>query len=563
MAEKSGTAERSGAPEGSGGSGTAGAGVRTTGTAMAEALRANGVSLAFGIPGTHNLEFYRGMAACGIRHVVTRHEQGAGYAADGYARTGAGPGLVVATSGPGVLNALTAAATAYADSVPMIVLSPGVPTGLERSGFGWLHEMKDQRAAVDAAVGRSVRPGTPEQAVDAIHETFARLPAERPRPVHIEVPLDVLEASWPASVPVPGPWRAATPAAPAPGAVAEARRLLAAAHTPVILAGGGALGAGEALRALAERLDAPVVTTTAAKGVLDEDHPLAVGAFVGHDAAKALTEAADVLLVVGSELGDAELPRGSWAPRGTVVRIDLDPGQLHTNLRAALPVCADARLALEAIGGDGATGPLTGQAPAAGSACGAERAASARAGCLDQADRAGGRWRALQDALRAQLPDDVVIAGDSSQVSYLGTAPFWRFASPRRFLLPVGFSTLGYGLPAAIGAKLADPARAVVALLGDGALMFSVQEFVTAAELALPLPVIVADNHGFGEIRQNMVDRSIDPYAVDLARPDFAALAEAMGGRGVRAADENEIAKAALAALDADRPTLIHWEAGP
>ncbi|WP_204051177.1 thiamine pyrophosphate-binding protein [Microbispora siamensis] len=532
---------------------------RTTGTAIAEALAANGAALAFGIPGTHNLELYRGMAASGIRHVVTRHEQGAGYAADGYARVTGRPGLVVTTSGPGLMNAMAAMGTAYADSVPLLVLSPGVPTGRERADYGWLHEMKDQRAAADAAVARSVRPGTPAQAVDAVHETFARWAAERPRPVHIEVPLDVLEAPWDGDV--PGPWRAPHPPAPSPAAVAEALGLLTRAGSPVIVAGGGSLGGAAPLRVVAEALGAPVVTTTAGKGVLDEDHPLAVGPFLGFAAARKLMEDADVLLVVGSELGDAELP-DRLAPRGAVIRVDLDPAQLHKNLRATLPVHADAREALAAL----AAGLAASAVPAglAGTErAGERRAAEARAGCLEQAVERGDRWREAQDALRAELPGDVVVVGDSSQVSYLGTAPFWPLSEPRRYLVPVGYSTLGYGLPAAIGARLAEPARPVVALLGDGAFMFSAQELVTGAELGLPLPVVILDNHGFGEIRQNMLDRDIAPYAVDLARPDFAALAQAMGCHGVRVTNAAEAAKQAAAALTAARPTVIVWEVGP
>ncbi|WP_336210528.1 thiamine pyrophosphate-dependent enzyme [Nonomuraea sp. LPB2021202275-12-8] len=148
-------------------------------------------------------------------------------------------------------------------------------------------------------------------------------------------------------------------------------------------------------------------------------------------------------------------------------------------------------------------------------------------------------------------------------MSYLGTAPYWRFAAPRRYLVPIGYSTLGYGLPAAIGARLAEPARPVVALLGDGAFMFSAQELVTAAELGLPLPVIVVDNHGFGEIRQNMLDRDIAPYAVDLTRPDFTAMAQAMGCHGVRVTNAAEAAQEAAAGLTASKPTVIVLEVGP
>ncbi|WP_433444427.1 thiamine pyrophosphate-binding protein [Nonomuraea sp. CA-141351] len=520
----------------------------TTGTAMARALAANGATLAFGIPGTHNLELYRGMAAVGIRHVVTRHEQGAGYAADGYARVSGRPGLVVTTSGPGLMNAMAAMATAYADSVPLLVISPGVPTGRERADFGWLHEMKDQRAAADGAVARSLRPGTPDQAVAAVHETFARWAVERPRPVHIEVPLDVLEVDWDGEVPPPP--RHARRAAPAPEAVAEAAQLLSASQRPVLVAGGGSLEAGRSLRAVAEALGAPVVTTTAGKGVLDEEHPLSAGVLPG---ASGLVNEADAVLVVGSELGESEIPAGTLSPSGVVIRIDLDPAQLHKNLRATLPIHADARETLTA---------LVPRLTAGGEAAerGGRRAAEARARLLDQGD---GRWRGIQEALRAELPRDVVIAGDSSQVSYLGTAPYWRFSAPRRYLVPVGYSTLGYGVPAAIGARLSDPARPVVALLGDGAFMFSAQELLTASELGLPLPVVVMDNHGFGEIRQNMLDRDIAPYAVDLARPDFTELARSMGCHGVRVADAAEAAKEAAAALTASKPTVIVLDTGP
>ncbi len=522
---------------------------------MIAALEANGVDLVFGIPGTHNLELYRGLSRSPITHVAPRHEQGAGYAADGYARATGRPGVVITTSGPGLLNAFTALGTAHADSVPLLVLSPGAPTGRERADYGWLHEVKDQRAAADAVVARSVRCGTPQAAVAAVCETFARWAVERPRPVHIEIPLDVLEAAWedgpvPAVQPCPPP-------TPSPGPLAEALDLLGRARSPVVVTGGGALDAAVPLRAVAELLDAPVVTTTAGKGVFDEDHPLSVGAFVGAAGARDLLESADVLLVVGSELGDAEVP-DRLAPSGRVVRVDVEIGQLDKNLRADVRLHSAARPACEAL----LRGLAAGRSEDRGGS-GKSRAAAARQRCLAGAREHGGRWEAIQHALRSRLPADTVVVGDSSQVSYLGTAPFWRFAEPRRFLLPTGFSTLGYGLPAAMGAKLADPRRPVVALLGDGAFMFSPQELLTAAELRLGLPVVVVDNHGFGEIRQNMLDRAIAPMAVDLARPDFPALARSLGCAGVRAADEAAAAREAVEALDRDRPTLVWLEAGP
>lgn len=522
---------------------------RTTGTAMIEALEANGVSLIFGIPGTHNLELYRGINQSSITHVVPRHEQGAAYAADGYTRSTGRPGVVITTSGPGLTNALTGMTNAYADSIPMLVISPGIPTGQERLDFGWLHEVKDQRTAVDNLVTRSVRPGTPQQAIDAIHETFARWAVERPRPVHIEIPLDVLELPWEGEV-APA-WPRPHAPAPDPAGLSAVLAALGAASQVVIFAGGGSVGASAAITELSIALDAPVITTTLGKGVLNEEHPLAVGEFTGYPGTADLVNGADVVLAFGTELGGfARYPDFG----GTLIRFDIDTAQLQKNVRADIAINSDTRLAAEAILG-GLAGPV-------GNRGGAALAQAARAACLADMGPRVAKWQAIQEALRAKLPDDVIIAGDSSQVSYLGTGPYWKFPSPRNYLVTTGYSTLGYALPAAIGAKLADRNRAVVALLGDGALMFSIQEFVTAAEVGLALPVVIVDNHGFGEIRENMIDRDIQPLAVTLARPNFAALAQAMNCLGVVVTNEAEAAKAAVEALSADRPTLIILEVG-
>jgi acetolactate synthase-1/2/3 large subunit len=519
---------------------------RTTGTAIIEALEANGVRTVFGIPGTHNLELYRGLRRSSIRHVVTRHEQGAAYAADGYARASGRPGVVITTSGPGLTNALTGMTNAYADSIPMLVISPGIPTGLERQDIGWLHEVKDQRTAVDNLVSRSIRPGTGQQAVDAVHETFARWSTDRPRPVHIEVPLDVLEADWDGEV--GGPWPAPYAAAPHPAAIADVVRRLAAPGPVVLIAGGGAVGAAAAVTKLAERLDAPVLTSTLGKGVIDEAHPLAVGEFSGSGSAADLVASAGLVIALGTELGGF----AGYEFGGTLVRVDIDPAQLHKNVRADIAIHADVASAVTALLSTVVEPPI-----ARG---GATAAAAARAACLAGSRERGGKWEAIQDALSAALPPDVVVAGDSSQVSYLGTGPYWRFAKPRRYIVTTGYSTLGYALPAAIGAKLADPAAPVIALLGDGALMFSVQELMTAAAQGLGIPVVVVDNHGFGEIRENMLERDIEPLAVTLDRPDFVALAEAMGCRGVLVPDAETAAKHAALALREDRPTLIVLE---
>jgi acetolactate synthase-1/2/3 large subunit len=290
-----------------------------------------------------------------------------------------------------------------------------------------------------------------------------------------------------------------------------------------------------------------VLTTVNGKGILDESHPLAIGAAIRLRSAHAVIADSDVLLVVGSELGDSDLWGGVVQPSGPVIRIDVDAAQLHKNVRADVPILADAATALGAV----AAGlPSTRTANP-------DRAATARSNATQEAATDGDPWRPLQEALYRALPDDVIVAGDSSRVTYYGTVHFWPFDRPGRLLYPTGYATLGYGLPAAIGAAVGT-AGPVVAVVGDGAFMFSIQELTTAVEQHLPLPVIVVDNGGYGEIKAQMIERGYEPLGVDLARPDFVAMARAMGCHGVSAPDADTAAAEAAKALSADRPTLIY-----
>lgn len=524
---------------------------RTTGWVVVETLRNYGVDTVFGIPGTHNLEFYRPLTALGVRPVTTRHEQGAGYAADGWSLQTGKPGVVITTSGPGLLNALSAAATAYCESRPMIVLSPGPARGHEFADAGTLHETKDQLGAASAIVewGRRVRSA--EEAVEAVHDAFALFATGRPRPVYLEVPLDLLEeeTSLPAGALAARP--APQPASPDAERIAEAARLLAGASDPVILAGGGSRGASAELRALAERLGAPVVTTLNAKGVLDERHPLSLGANLRLAAARNRARDADVLLVVGSKLGEAELWVEKLEARGAVIRIDVLESQLDKNQPAAVGIVAHAATALAAL-----TAALGAGEPAG-------EARDARVGETLEAVAAECRELSavntdLADAIAAALPAEAIVATDSSQIAYWGLLNRLRVASPNSTPYMATYATLGYGLPAAIGSRIAEPARPVFAVVGDGALMFSLQEFMTVVEQRLDLTVIVVDNGGYAEIKQNEVDAGIAPIAVDLAQPDWAALAAAFGGAGHRAHSAAELAEAVATAGDAGGLHVIH-----
>jgi len=522
-------------------------GHRNGGAAVVETLAAHGVDAIFGIPGTHNLEIYRHLPSAGIRAVTPRHEQGAGYAAEAYARVSARPGVVVTTSGPGLTNVMTAASTAYAESQPLLVLSSGLPTGAVGRDLGQLHEAKNPLGAMDQLVRWSRRVDSADEAAAAVTEAFAGFTGGRPRPVHIEVPYDVLEQAWSGE-----PQRCTEAVAPQadPAAVRRAADVLAAAAHPMIITGGGAVDAQADVTALAEALGAPVATTVNGKGVVDESHPLSVGAAVRLRALQKAAADSDALLVVGSELGDSDLWGGQIRGR-TVIRCDIDPAQLDKNCPADHELLGDAAATLSA---------LSAALPGRHSGNGSERAAALREACRDEAMSDAGPYAEINAAVRAAMPVDAVLAGDSSQVTYFGSVHFFDLPAPRRFCYSPGYATLGYGLPAGLGAAMGRPDAAVAVLLGDGALMFSVQELMTLVEQRISIPVIVVDNGGYQEIKDQEAARGIPPIGVELRTPDFAGLAVAMGARGLRTTSTADLTDLVRDALGADGPTLIHLD---
>lgn len=565
---------------------TAGEEFRNGGRAVVATLAAHGVDTIFGIPGTHNLEFYRHLSEFGIRAITPRHEQGAGYGADGYFLVSGKPGVVITTSGPGLTNVITAAATAYAESRPMLILSPGVPTGMERADVGMLHETKDSSGALNRLLVSSQRTRTAEGAAQAVAEAFAMFSSSRPGPVHIEVPLDVLEGAWNGSVPTQIPGRR-------PGldahVVSRAAEAIGSAARPFIVAGGGARSASAQVRVFAELLDAPVATTANGKGIISEHHPLSLGSNVRFPSVQAESAAADVLIVLGSELADSDLWGGligaqtsagnrTEGSKQIVIRCDIDPDQLGKNLGGDILACADAGEFLTALmtklDHGAATATSAGSNDPNGTTTSARESDTARSGAERVTDIRGS-WGADFDfeSIGARVTrlveqgagPSVVVAGDSSQVTYDGSVHALSASTPDQLLYMPGFATLGYGIPAAIGAKLADNARPVTCILGDGAAMFSIQELMTASELGLGIPFVIVDNGGYAEIEAQMVDRSMEPFAVKLARPDFAALGQSMGGAGVTIAesDIDELLPAAVTeALERTIPTTIHITAG-
>ena len=518
----------------------------TCGEALAQLLEAYGVELVFGIPGVHTVELYRGLPATRIRHVTPRHEQGAGFMADGYARVSGKPGVCFVITGPGMTNILTAMGQAFADSVPMLVISSVNRTSHLGMGQGRLHELPSQR---EVAAGVSAFSHTllhPDQLPEVLARAFALFASGRPRPVHIEIPVDVIRA--PAGdmrlAPYPLPGRPG----PDPAAIAQAATRLAAARTPLVLLGGGAAGAAAEARALAERLDAPVVNSINAKGILPPGHPLRAGENLAWPPLREALRQADVVLAVGTELGETEMYPDPQPIRfdGEVIRIDIDAQQLMRGFIADLPILADAGLALAA---------LAAAVPAA-SRGGAVRAAALRGAVEPLWWPSVRHHRLVLDIVDEVLPD-AIVAGDQTQPVYGGN----QFYAPHRprswFNSSTGYGTLGYGLPAAIGARLAAPGRPVVALIGDGGIQFTLPELAAAVEAEAPVVVLLWNNRGYGEIRTYMVDAGIRPQGVDLHTPDFLGLARAFGCAAERADSADGLRRCLAAAREQQRPWLI------
>lgn len=521
----------------------------SVGVALLRVLRNYGVDTIFGLPGTHSVEFYRGVRALGMHAVTTRHEQGAGYAADAWGQIRRLPGVVIPTAGPGSLNVMSAAATAYAESRPMIIFSPGAPLA-PSAAVGTLHETRDLDGAYRAILGRSTRVGSGREAIETLHDAFRLFATQRPGPVHIEIPLDVLEGPCEVAPAVLARREFKLDLEPPAAEVARAAELLAGAQRPVIVAGAGATDAVEPLQQLVERLQAPVVTSINGKAALSELHPLSLGANLRLGACVSLCNQADVLLVVGSKVGEAELWGHVFEPTGKVIRIDIDAARMHANFSPEIGLRADAGVALAAL-----LRALS-DAPAAA----AKSVDSVRQQMLREARELSPALTAISEAIAPALPADAILCGDSSQISYLACTTFLLQDKPHRFMYMPTYATLGYGVPAALGAKLAAPEQPVISILGDGALMFSVQELMTIVEQGLDVTLVCIDNGGYREIHQNMADAGIDPAPTDLQQPDWCALAAAFGfhTQAVAADDGAALTAAVRAAVAHAGPAFVH-----
>lgn len=529
----------------------------TGGSLLVRALLSHGVSTIFGIPGIQLDPLFDALyhVQDEIEVVVPRHEQSTSYMADGYARVTGLPGVGLVVPGPGLLNALSGLATAYATHSPVLMLAGQVATDAIGSGRGVLHEIRDQSAVAEGVVGWVERAREPEEIPDLVARAFEYMTAPGGGPAVLELPADVLAARVTAAVPEAGSHDESC-AKPDPDDIESAVRALLASERPMILAGGGAVSAGarQALRELSERLRAPVIMSENAKGALPAAHPLAFE----RTAFGYLRDRADAVLIVGSR-ARTQSSGGLVTLPQRVIRIDIDPRRSQHEYGRGVGVTGDAAEALGLIlegirtaDEDGSAEPKEGLGHSVLEACRAEVAERLTA-IAPQLE--------LLSAIRTAVSPGTTIVAEYTQLGYAASIGM-SVDQPREFVWPGYQGTLGYGFATALGAARGR-GEPVVCVTGDGGFSWTLSDLSTAAKYRLPLITIVVNDGYYGNVRRIQKEVFGARYiATELHNPDYQHLAEAFGIPSARVRGAGELHSAVKAASDSGGPWLIELVAG-
>jgi acetolactate synthase-1/2/3 large subunit len=524
---------------------------------VVDALIKGGVRHAFGIAGVHNLPVYDALFQRDrIESYVTRHEQGAAFMADGYARVSGRPGVALVTTGPGLTNTVTPLAGSWSDSMPVLVVGTAGELPLLGKYKGYLHEYKDQHGVMDAAAGSRLVTRVADLEMATL-EALVRMQTGRPRPMVLEVPIDVLAET--AGVPEADTPHVPPPAAPDERAVRRTAAALREARFPLLFAGGGVARAeaGAALLELAESLRAPVLTSISGKGAIPDSNLWAAGctwrtSSGPTDGYPDAWRKADAGLIVGSRLTGMSTRAWRLPLPSRLAHLDVDESEMGKSYPVQERLVGDARLGLEMLvaelkrmGGTGA------------SRWDPQEIRGAR-----EADDAAGEQKCpealeIVRQIRAGLPDGGILSCDQAIACYWAVRHFPVNAS-RRFLYPAGSAVLGFGLPVGIGAQVAAPDAQVCVLAGDGGFLFTGTELATAVQYGLPMAVVICNDNAYGMIKAAQ-ERRYDGRVIDteLRNPDFVAYGKAFGAHAERLAGPDELSGALSAAWKRSGPSVI------
>lgn len=519
--------------------------MKTGGELLAEQLLAEGVQTVFGVPGIQLDYAVDGLAQRqnDICFISARHEQGAAYMADGYARVADRPGVCMVVPGPGLLNAGAALSTAYATNSRMVCIAGQIPSRTIGQGLGMLHEIPGQSELLASLTKWSGIARAPEEIPSLVREAFHQVSSGRPRPVGIEIPPDVLKATTSAPTAAAGP---GAPTQPDALEIFRAAELLRSASRPVIYAGGGVrdVGTSKALQALAEALGAPVVMSRNGRGALSDRHPLALRRLAG----TRMLQEADVVLSVGSRFITNEGKPVVYRGRHKLIALNADPADTAGPRDFDVTIIADARLGLEA---------LTAELPGGASQPDLQEVRSWEQDQLAQlAPQLG--WL---KAIRMALPDDGVLVEELTQVGYAARMAYPVYEAGT-YVTPGYQGTLGYGFPTGLGVKLGKPESPVVSINGDGGFGWSLQELSTAAKHGIGLITVVFTNNAFGNVQRIQQETFGRNLGVDLANPDFMALARSFSVTAERIETPEGLGAAIRNAEGANAPLLLEVPVG-
>ncbi len=517
---------------------------------LVNTLKEQGVKLLFGIPGGANLAIYDELHESSLRHVLTRHESGAVHMADGYARVTGRPGVCLGTSGPGATNMITGLGTAYLDSSPVICMTGQVSTKMMGNDAFQESDSFDMMIPVTKS---NFKLRSPEEIPPVFAKAFSVATSGRFGPVAIDIPSDTVASEFhgEAYLTLNGSERMPR----VKGQFIEAVEMLNLASRPVMLVGGGAKWArcGEDIMQLAEMLGAPVVTTVMGKGAVPEDHPLAMGTtgMHGRRSSARVMEEADVVLAIATRFSDRTTGKTSdFIPKAGIIHVDIDSAEVGKNVRNVVGLTGDCSEIVQTLKSmvrrkaDERSG-WTARAVAMKSYCQCD---------FDLTDSPLKPQKIIHELSRL-LPENAILTTDVGQ-HQMFAAHFFEASRGRRFITSGGLGTMGFGLPAAMGAKMAEPGSKVVCLTGDGGFQMTFAEFATAVENDIPVFVVVMNNSSLGMVRQFQKQfYSNHIYAVDYSKsPDFVKFAEAMGGEGVTVERAGEVAEAIKRGLSSSVP---------
>ncbi len=533
----------------------------TVGVALIKLLERYQVEHVFGIPGVHTIELYRGLADSHIQHHAPRHEQGAGFMADGYARVSRKPGVCFVITGPGLTNIITPMGQALADSIPMLVISSVNDSLATQNTRGMLHEMPNQLAASSSVTRLSQTIHTASELPEALALAFTLFASARPGPVHLQLPVSLLGSEADLSL-VNMVGSLSAPVAMDASCVDAVANLINEASKPLILTGGGAVDSAQEIVALAEKIDSPVHMTINSRGLLSHQHALAVPASCTLQSVREKVNESDVILALGTELAATDYDQykdGEFHIDGKLIRCDIEAMQINNNQIADVGVIGDVASTASALLEKVNTGV---------SREGSLRAELTMRAAFEELGTEARRHLQLLETIRDKLPGCVFV-GDSTQLVYSGNMMFNTAQPLQWFNSSVGFGTLGYALPAATGAAIAvnstvspgvnrqENRRPVVCLIGDGGLQFVLGELGALKDTGLAVAVIVWCNNGYREIKTSMESANVTSVGVEFSVPDFVSVAKAYGIKGVRVNSGDALCTKIQDSFVANEPILL------